>query len=81
MCPPGNPSCGSRADIAYSCQELEQEPIAQNDEGRYGDEEYENKRKNSCTRIENDVSAHDARDGAAGSERGKRRVKIKQNMG
>ena len=81
MCPPGDASCGRRTDRANTRQELKQEPIAQNDESRNRYEKDEDQGQNSCSGIKKDISPHDAGDGAAGTERGERRVEIKDNVG
>ena len=80
MRPPGDAASGCRGYGAYSRQELEQEPVTQNDEGRYGYEENKDQSQHPRPRIENDVSPHYAGDGATGPERGKGGVVIKNNV-
>ena len=70
MCPPGDASRGRCADGTYTCEELKQEPVTQNDECGDRDEENKNKREDLSSGIKNDVGPHDAGDGAAGSEGG-----------
>jgi len=70
VCPPGDASSSSRADGAYSRHKLQKKPVAQNDEGRNGDEEDKHEGEDPGAGIKNDVGAHHAGDGAAGSEGG-----------
>ena len=67
MRPPGDSACGRPTDGSYSCDELQKEPISQNDEGGDRKEENYNQREYPSAGIKNDVGAHDARDGAAGT--------------
>jgi len=80
VCPPSDASCRRRADCAYTCEELKQEPVTQNDEGRNRDEEDKDKREDLSSRVKNDVSTHDAGDGAAGSEGGQGRMVVEDDM-
>lgn len=80
MGPPGDSAVGCAANGAYAFDELDQEPIAQNDEGRDGQEENDNKGQDTCPRVENNVGAHDAGDGSTGTERGNAGVKIEGDM-
>ena len=80
MCPPRDTSRGRRANGAYACEELKQEPVAQNDEGWNRDEENKDKSKDLRSRVKNDVGPHHARDGAAGSERRQGRMVVEDNM-
>lgn len=80
MCPPGDASRGRCPDRGDSRQELKKEPVSQNDEGWNRDEKDEDEGQNSSARVENDVGAHDAGDGAAGSERWKGGVIIKNDV-
>ncbi len=81
MCPPSDASCRRRADGTYTGEELKQEPVTQNDEGRDRDEENKDKRQDLRSRVKNDVGAHDAGDSAAGSEGGQGRMVVEDNMG
>lgn len=81
MCPDGDASRSGSADGGDTGQELKQEPIAQDDERRDGNEENKDERQNTGAREKNNVGAHDSRDGAAGSERGKSRVKVENDVG
>ena len=80
MCPPGDTSCGRRADSTYTCKELKQEPVTQNDEGRNGDKENKDEREDLSSWVKNDVGPHDAGDGAAGSEGGQGRMVVEDDM-
>ena len=80
MCPPSDASRGYRSDRTDSGQKLKQKPISQNDEGWNRDEKYEDQGQDSSARIKNDIGAHHAGDGAAGAERWKGGVEIKNNV-
>lgn len=81
MCPPGDALRGPAADGAYTCHELQEEPIAQNDEGGDGEEKDDDESQNSGARVKNDVGAHYAGDGAAGSESRDRGMEIEEDVG
>ena len=80
MSPPGDTAGGCAADGSNSGDELKQEPISKNDEGGDGEEKEEHQGQNAGPGIENDVSPHDARDGATGPEGGNGRMEIEENM-
>src|SRR5580704_1776257 len=81
VCPPGDAACGRGTDRANTCQELQQEPITQNDESRNRYEKDEDQGEDSRSGIKKDVGPHDAGDGTAGTEGGERRVEIKEDVG
>ena len=74
------PPDGDGADSTYARHELKEEPIAQNDESRDRDEKYKDERQDPSARIKNDVGAHDAGDGATGSERGQSGVEVEEDV-
>ena len=80
MCPPSDAACCYSSDRSDSGQKLKQKPISQNDEGWNRDEKYEDKGQDSSSRIKNDIGTHHAGDGAAGAERWKGGVVIKNNV-
>ena len=80
MGPPGDSSRGCRTDGSHSCEELQKEPIPQNDEGRDGNEEDKNERQHPGSWIKNDVGAHDPGYGATGTEGGQGGVEIKNDV-
>lgn len=80
MCPPGDTSRGRRAHRTDSRQELQQEPIAQNDPGWDRDKKNQNESKYASARVKNDIGSHDPGDGAAGSESGGRRMEVEGDV-
>lgn len=72
---------GPAADGAYSRHELQEEPIAQNDEGGDGEKEDDDEGQDFGAGVKNDVGAHYAGDGAAGSESGDRGMEIEEDVG
>src|SRR5580698_6568530 len=69
VCPPGHPSGGCGTDRANTGQELQQEPIAQNDESGNRYEKDEDESQDSGSGIKKDIGPHDTGDSAAGTER------------
>lgn len=80
MRPPGNPTGGGSADRSDSRDELQQEPITQNDESRDGEKEDYDEGKHPRSRIKDDIRTHDAGNGAAGAESGNGGVEIEDDV-
>lgn len=80
MRPPGDASRGGQADAAHSRDELQQEPIPQDDERRNGNEEEQHESQNTSAWKKNNISAHDSGDRAAGAEGGQGGMKIEKDM-
>src|SRR6202011_37556 len=57
---------------------LDDEPISQNDEGRDGHQDDEEKSEHLGPRIQYDVGAHHAADGSAGADRWGARMEVEQ---
>jgi len=79
--PPGDAASCRDSHRAHPCQELKQEPIAEDDERRDGNEENEHERQYARAWKKNDIGAHDAGDGATGSERRQIGVEVEDNVG
>lgn len=67
MCPDSDTTRGGNADCGDTRYELKEEPVTEDDEGGNGEEEDDHQGQNAGARIKNYVSAHDAGDGAAGT--------------
>jgi len=68
MSPPGDAACG-HSYACNPCEELKQEPIAENNESRDRKKKDQDEGQDTGSWIENNVGAHNAGDSAAGSER------------
>ena len=80
MRPPSDSSRGGRTQRANPGEKLQQEPIAKDENSRDGHEKNENQGKDAFARIEDEVSAHDAGNGAAGAQRGKAGMQVEKNV-
>lgn len=81
MRPPGGAPGSSGSNRSYSRQELQQKPVAKNDEGRDWNKEQKDESQNASAREENNIRSHDSGNGSAGAECRNGRVEIEDDVG